>query len=121
MQISVKEVNNMRCAIVQSTEPIINDSQSALDIMMSIRYEDNCDCIVVNKEAFAEQFFVLSSGIAGEILQKIVNYHFQLAIVGDFSEITSKPLQDFIYESNQGKTIFFVADTDEALDKLKNR
>ena len=66
----------------------------------------------------AEEFFILSSGLAGEVLQKYVNYHFKLAIWGDFSHYTSKPLHDFIYESNQGNDFFFVASQEEALRKL---
>ncbi|MBQ7410923.1 MAG: DUF4180 domain-containing protein [Clostridia bacterium] len=33
---------------------------------------------------------------------------------------TSKPLKDFIYESNNGKDIFFVKDENEAINKLEN-
>ena len=42
----------------------------------------------------------------------------KLAIVGDFSGYTSKPLRDFIYESNNGSHVFFVATVEEALEKL---
>jgi hypothetical protein len=68
----------------------------------------------------AGDFFVLSSGIAGEVVQKFVNYGIRLAIVGDFSGCTSKPLRDFMYESNKGKHLYFVATVDEALERLRN-
>ncbi len=58
------------------------------------------------------------SGIAGEILQKFINYHAKLAIIGDFSGYTSKPLKDFIYESNNGKDVFFVGSEQEAVERL---
>ncbi|MCI9429658.1 MAG: DUF4180 domain-containing protein [Lachnospiraceae bacterium] len=35
--------------------------------------------------------------MAGEILQNFTNYHFRIAIYGDYSQYTSKPLRDFIY------------------------
>ncbi len=60
----------------------------------------------------------MSTGIAGDILQKFVNYSKKLAIIGDFSIYTSHSLKDFIYESNQGNQIFFVADEQEAIEKL---
>lgn len=63
-------------------------------------------------------FFVLSSGVAGEILQKFVNYQAKLAIFGDYSKYTSKPLKDFIFESNKGKNVFFVDDENQAIEKL---
>ena len=56
--------------------------------------------------------------MAGEILQKYVNYGGHIAIYGDYSGHTSKPLRDFIYESNKGKDVFFVATEEEALAKL---
>lgn len=56
-----------------------------------------------------DDFFILSTGIAGEILQKFINYHLKIAIVGDYSRYTSKPLKDFIYESNNGNSILFCA------------
>ncbi len=37
---------------------------------------------------------------------------------GDFSRYTSKPLRDFIYESNNGSHIFFVSTEDDAIEKL---
>ena len=38
--------------------------------------------------------------------------------VGDFSGYTSKPLKDFIYESNKGRDIFFVSSEEDAIEKL---
>ncbi|MDR1688537.1 MAG: DUF4180 domain-containing protein [Clostridiales bacterium] len=108
-------------AVVQSDEPVITDSPSALDLMATVKYETNCDSIIINKSAVADNFFVLSNGIAGEILQKFVNYHVRLAIVGDFSRYTSKPLRDFICECNKGNHIYFVDSVDEAVRKLNTR
>ncbi|MFG6395240.1 MAG: DUF4180 domain-containing protein [Lachnospiraceae bacterium] len=61
---------------------------------------------------------MLSTKIAGEILQKFTNYHIKIAIYGDYSCYTSKPLKDFIFESNKGSNFFFVASKEEALQKL---
>ena len=71
-------------AIVNSDEVCISDMQSALDFMMSVNYETGSHSIVLNKEAVIEDFFVLSTRIAGEILQKFITYQFRFAIVGDF-------------------------------------
>lgn len=112
----IKKMNNI--AVVNSNEMIITDVQTAMDFMMGIKYETGCSKIVLNKEAITEEFFILSKGIAGEILQKFINYQIKFAIYGDFSKYTSKPLKDFIYESNKGKDIFFVSDADTAVKML---
>ena len=109
---------NGNIVIVNIETPIINDGQSALDFIMSIGYEHDCQNIAINKAAVAEDFFVLSTGIAGDVVQKFVNYGFKVAIIGDFSGYTSKPLHDFIYESNKGNHLCFVADETEAVKRL---
>ena len=105
-------------AVISSDDMIINDVQSALDLIMTVKYEIGADRIAINKCAVAKEFFVLSSGSAGEILQKFINYHVKFAVYGDCSKYTSKPLHDFIYESNCGKDIFFVTTKDDAVQKL---
>lgn len=118
MNVKTIERNNTILAMIQSEEVIITDTQSALDLMMSINYETGSSHIAINKAAISEDFFRLGTGLAGEILQKFINYHVKFAIIGDFSHYTSKPLKDFIYESNHGKDIFFISTEDEAADKL---
>ncbi|MCI8519428.1 MAG: DUF4180 domain-containing protein [Clostridia bacterium] len=111
-----KVINDI--VIVKSENTIIKDVNSAIDFIATIKYETNCNKIVLNKEAIIEEFFILSKGIAGEILQKFINYQTKIAIYGDYSKYTSKPLKDFIYESNNGKDIFFVKNEEEAIEKL---
>ena len=74
--------------------------------------------IALNKGAVVEDFFILSTGLAGEILQKVINYQTKFAIYGDYSKYTSKPLKDFIYESNNGRDIFFVKNEEESIKML---
>lgn len=105
-------------AFIQSEKPVITDAQSALDLMAAIRYENGYDRLAIPKSAVTEDFFTLSNGIAGEILQKFVNYRIKLAIIGDYSGYTSKALRDFIYECNNGSHIFFAASEEEAVAKL---
>lgn len=105
-------------AVVSSDEVILEDTQSALDLVMTAKYETGAERIAISKSAVCDDFFVLSTGIAGEILQKFINYHVKVAIYGDYSHYTSKPLRDFINESNKGKDVFFVATRGEAVQKL---
>ena len=118
MNIITLERNGMMIAQIECDEVLIADVQSALDLMATVRYETGTDRMILPKAALDERFFVLSSGLAGDVLQKFVNYQLKLAIVGDFSVYTSKPLKDFIYESNNANHVFFVASTEEAVAKL---
>ena len=118
MNIKRLEHDGVVIALVESEETLITDVQSALDLMATVRYETGADCVILPKSALDERFFVLSSGLAGDILQKFVNYQLVVAIVGDYSGYTSKPLRDFIYESNNGSHVFFLATLEEAIEKL---
>ncbi|MBS1481336.1 MAG: DUF4180 domain-containing protein [Christensenellaceae bacterium] len=118
MQLTKIEKNGIACAVVNSNEIVITDAQSALDVLMSAKYDIGTKNIIVDKKLITEDFFILSKGLAGEILQKYVNYGGRIAIYGDYSHYTSKPLKDFIYESNKGKDVFFVATQDEAVEML---
>ncbi len=105
-------------AVVTGEEKVITDTQSALDLAMTVKYETGAERIALDKKLVCEDFFILSTGVAGEILQKFINYHIKMAIYGDYSRYTSKPLHDFIYESNQGKDFFFVDTQEEAVRRL---
>jgi hypothetical protein len=76
---------------------------------------DGCSTIIIRKENLTADFFDLSTGIAGDVLQKFSTYHIRLAVIGDYSNISSKSLRDFIYESNKVKQILFVDTVEQAL------
>ena len=114
----VKQRDNLEVAVIHSDSVIIKDVSSALDFIMGVKYETGCTNIAINKGAITDDFFVLSTCLAGEILQKFINYGIRFAIYGDFSHYTSKPLKDFIYESNKGKNVFFQPSADLAVDML---
>jgi hypothetical protein len=118
MKTKILNENGVKIVIVEADYILITDVQSALDLIATMNYEHEATRIILFKEAICEDFLKLSTGIAGEILQKFINYGAKLAIVGDFSRYTSKPLHDFIYESNNGKDIFFVKNIDDAIEKL---
>lgn len=120
MEMKTVVAQGVNIAIINGTELLITDVQSALDLMATVRYETDCDRIVLPKSAISEPFFELKTRIAGDILQKFINYQIKLAIVGDFSIYSSSSLKDFIYECNKGRDLFFVADEAAAIEKLSS-
>ncbi|MET0182849.1 MAG: DUF4180 domain-containing protein [Caulobacterales bacterium] len=65
-------------------------------------------------------FFDLKTGLAGEITQKFVNYQVRLAIVGDIGAFVraSKPLADYVRESNRTRRHIVFADDMDAFAHL---
>ncbi len=118
MKIAVNQENGI--AYVQEKKIVISNVQSALDLMATISYEYGCNAMIINKEAIVEDFFDLRTRLAGEIVQKYVNYGMKLAIIGDFSAYSSRALKDYIYECNKGNDLFFVANEEEANKLIVN-
>lgn len=120
MNITTINRNDVELALVSSSELLITDVQSALDLIATVGYETGCNRIIINKSAIIEDFFDLKTKILGEITQKFINYQIKMAIVGDFSAYTSKSLKDYIYESNSGKNFFFLESEEQAIEKLSS-
>ncbi len=125
MQIDTVQVETQRLdgvligELVTSEEPL-NSSQEILDLLGSF-YPEHVEALILHEADLAPEFFQLRTRLAGEILQKLVNYRVKVAIVGEFQKYQSKALADFIYECNQGTQIFFVATREEAVARLARR
>jgi Domain of unknown function (DUF4180) len=79
------------------------------------------DLVAVPVERLTDEFFALSTGLAGAVTQKFVNYRLRLAIVGDISEYSanSGALRDFVRETNRGRQLWFVATQEELAQRLE--
>ncbi|EOP40652.1 DUF4180 domain-containing protein [Bacillus cereus] len=120
MEIKKVVIGGINIAVVRNDTVLISDVQSALDLMATVQYEADSKRIAINKSLISESFFDLKTRLAGDILQKFINYSVKIAIIEDFSMYTSKSLKDFIYECNKGKDIFFLATEQQAIEKLSS-
>lgn len=75
----------------------------------------HADWVAIPMDRLDDDFFDLSTRLAGHFVQKFVNYRLRLAIVGDISRHTARSaaLGDFIGEANRGDQLWFVADREE--------
>jgi hypothetical protein len=117
VQVDTQQLGGMLIGeLVTSDEPL-NSSQDILDLLGSF-YPEHVEGLILHEANLAPEFFQLRTKLAGEILQKLVNYRVKVAIVGEFQKYDSKALTDFIYECNNGRQIFFVATREEAVARL---
>ncbi|MCD6336924.1 MAG: DUF4180 domain-containing protein [Candidatus Marinimicrobia bacterium] len=117
MKLTILKINNIPIAILESIDTPIKTVQDALDLLEDADHQ-GARKIMIKKEHLHDDFFDLKTGIAGEILQKIINYYKQLAVVGDFSGLRKKSWLDFMHECNKTGQIFFVESTDDAVKYL---
>lgn len=119
MDIELRAIENTEIAEVVTEGIIVNSADDGVDLIGNVYYQ-GFDKIILHSGNLSADFFDLTTGIAGEILQKFSNYRVRLAIIGDFSTYTSKSLQDFIRESNRGKSVNFLSSKDEAISRLSD-
>ena len=117
MNIITHNIGEIKIAEITSDEIILNSTQDGIDLLGNLYYQE-FDKVIIHKQNITPDFFDLKNGIAGEILQKFSNYRVRVAIVGDFTNYTSKSLSDFIYESNKRNQVIFVSSTEEGLSRL---
>lgn len=119
MQIKTHHYGKAEIAELISDELVIKDIDSGTDLLGNLYYE-GIERVIIHQKNITPEFFDLKTKLAGEILQKFSNYQLRLAIIGDFEELESKSLRDFIRESNRGKLVCFVDSLKEAIKKLNN-
>lgn len=93
----------------------IENYRSFFDMIM----ESPAPTTAIEKGKITDDFFNLSTGLAGDVLQKVSNYRKRLVILGNFSEVESKSLRDFIYESNRTGQVIFIDSIEQAIALLK--
>jgi len=108
---------DQKIAEIVTEDVVLSTTQDALDLIVKPSLQ-GARKIILHQENIAPDFFVLRTGLAGDVLQKFVNYRIQLAIVGDFEHVESESLKAFIVECNRGRDVFFAADVPTAVQKL---
>jgi hypothetical protein len=82
------------------------------DAIIGAAWGTGATLVVVPADALPASFFDLSTGIAGALLQRLVNYRFRVAVVGDLAAhlAGSRALRDLVAESNRGQQVWFLPD-----------
>jgi hypothetical protein len=114
MQLVAHRVGDRTIVEVVADTIVLRTEQDVLDLMATAQYQHRADALALHARNLADDFLDLRSGLAGAVLQKISNYRFRLAVLGDFTEVTSRALRDFIGESNRSGQVVFAGDLAEA-------
>lgn len=118
MTYAVEDIGGVRVMVLDLAGPSIATERDGLDLIGDT-YGQEIDWLAIPLARLSPDFLKLSTGLAGAILQKAVQYGVNVAIVGDVSAnmAASKPLNDFVGESNRGRHVWFV----DSLDSLRAR
>jgi hypothetical protein len=107
----VREIAGQSVYVCAADGPPLAEDRNLSDLIGEL-FGSGARVLAVPLARLGPDFLRLSSGVAGQVLQKLVNYRFQIAVLGDLSAAVaaSDPLRDFVRESNRGTTVWFVDD-----------
>lgn len=108
---TVTEIAGQRAWLADAQGAPIATDRDASDIVGET-FGAGVKLVVIPTSRLTPAFLDLKTRLAGELLQKFVNYQCRVVILGDVSEAVanSDALRDFVRESNRGETVWFVPD-----------
>jgi hypothetical protein len=81
--------------------------------------EEDTWALLFDRGALPGTFFDLSTGLAGEVTQKLMSYGVRVAAVVPDVSVHSERFQEFAREANKGRLIHFAATREHALAWLE--
>ena len=119
MTATVTEIAGARAYVLDAEGPPVATDRDAADILGET-FSEHARLVVIPTSRLTPAFLDLKTRLAGDLLQKFVNYDRRVVVVGDIAQAVSasNALRDFVRESNRGKTVWFVADMAELKARL---
>jgi DNA-binding PadR family transcriptional regulator len=105
--------------LISVTKPLDRE-QDMLDLV-SLCGENEISQLLIHGSCLSEDFYNLKTGIAGAVLQKLVNYYIKAAVVIPDRPGLSKRFMELISEANQGSQYCFLSSVGEAEDWFERK
>jgi hypothetical protein len=96
---------------------ILQNEADILDLIAACG-EYMCDRLLVHTELLPTDFYDLKTGLAGNLLQKLVNYWVRCAFILDEEKVGNGRFYEMMIEANRGRQFFFCHERDAAVDWL---
>lgn len=101
MQFKVIEKANQKYIECFSVVTPLGSEQDALDLI-AICGENDTNLLVIHAEVLSEDFFKLKTGVAGRMLQKLINYRVKTAVIISNDQLVKGKFKEMVSESNKG-------------------
>ncbi|MBO8185413.1 DUF4180 domain-containing protein [Streptomyces spirodelae] len=116
----LETINGVTVLVWDADGETIGSESDALDVIGNTSYQ-GAEWAVIPASRLDEAFFQLRTRLAGDVVQKFVQYGLRLAVVGDISRHLegSSSLRDFVRECNRGRQTWFLTDLEELRERLR--
>lgn len=120
--VAVELIGPATLVVCSEVGPALDGEGDALDLIGVVGTNASAGpCwVAIPVSRLGAAFFPLETGVAGGILQKLANYGIGVAIVGDLpaEALGRTSVQDFVRESNRGRSIWFLPNVDAVIDRV---
>lgn len=117
MNIFIHDIKGTQVAEVQSEGIIIRSARDAADITRELLAQ-GIDRVILHERNLSPEFWQLSNGLAGVILQEFASKAVVVAFVGKLDQNKSESLTALIQESDLGNQAFLLDTVELAKTRL---
>jgi PadR family transcriptional regulator AphA len=96
---------------------VLRSDADILDLIVACG-EQMCDRLLVHAGLLPTDFYDLKTGLAGNLLQKLVNYRLRCAFILDEEKVGNGRFYEMMIEANRGRQFHFCFNVDDALEWL---
>jgi len=108
----ITKKENQYLEIVAASIPLETEQQTVT--LMGLCAENGTNLLMLHGSVISESFYRFATGVAGDILQKLINYHIKTAFVLTKDTAIPKRFQEMMLEANTGSQYRFFDSRDEA-------
>jgi PadR family transcriptional regulator AphA len=113
MNYQIREIENKKyIKLISSTEPLSTEND-ALDLI-SLCWEHDTTALMIHYAALSEDFFKLKTKVAGNIIQKFINYGIKAAAIIPQETIEKGRFKEMAMEMNTGNHFRLYESNEEA-------
>jgi len=113
MNYQIREIDNKKyIELISTTEPLSTEND-ALDLI-ALCWEHEAHLIMIHYTALSEDFFKLKTKVAGNIIQKFINYGIKAATIMPQDTVQKGIFKEMALETNKGNHFRMYDDKGEA-------
>ncbi|MDF2543146.1 MAG: putative transcriptional regulator [Herbinix sp.] len=113
MNYHIKEINNVKYIELLSATNLLSTENDALDLI-ALCWEHEASLLMIHHSALSEDFFHLKTKVAGNLLQKLINYNIKTVAIIPSDISQTERFQEMVLEMNKGNHFRMYGTKEEA-------
>lgn len=113
MNYQIRQIKNQKYIELISTTKSVSTENDALDLI-ALCWEHEANSLMIHYAALSEDFFELKTKVAGNIIQKFINYSIKVATIVPQETIQKGRFKEMTMETNKGNHFRLYESKEEA-------